>query len=157
MEPQQSYYTAHTDFEFPDDEPEQENEFRERALEMIRIMSLALYHVINSRTPNVTAFGVAYALGLTSVLGNERMAQRARKLGVNKSAISRAASKFLAESGLPPSLMMQQAEHAAVKRRPVKQLLPSDKKAPTQIMKAYKGIGGKSMNENQLVLDLFKA
>lgn len=101
MEPQQSYYTAHTDFEYPEDEQEQENEFRERALEMIRIMSLALYHVINSRTPNVTAFGVAYALGLTSVLGNERMAERARKLGVHKAAISRAASKFLAESGLP--------------------------------------------------------
>ena len=107
MEPQQSYYTAHTDFEYPEEGQEQENEFRERALEMIRIMSLALYHVINSRTPNVTAFGVAYALGLTSVLGNERMAQRARKLGVHKAAISRAASKFLAESGLPPSLMMR--------------------------------------------------
>ena len=62
MEPQQSYYTAHTDFEYPEEGQEQENEFRERALEMIRIMSLALYHVINSRTPNVTAFGVAYAL-----------------------------------------------------------------------------------------------
>ena len=84
MEPQQSYYTAHTDFEYPEEGQEQENVFRERALEMIRIMSLALYHVINSRTPNVTAFGVAYALGLTSVLGNERMAQRARKLGVHK-------------------------------------------------------------------------
>ena len=70
MEPQQSYYTAHTDFEYPEEGQEQENEFRERALEMIRIMSLALYHVINSRTPNVTAFGVAYALGLTSVLPN---------------------------------------------------------------------------------------
>ena len=39
MEPQQSYYTAHTDFEYPEDEQEQENEFRERALEMIRITS----------------------------------------------------------------------------------------------------------------------
>ena len=140
MEPQQSYYTAHTDFEYPEEGQEQENEFRERALEMIRIMSLALYHVINSRTPNVTAFGVAYALGLTSVLGNERMAQRARKLGVHKAAISRAASKFLAESGLPPSLMMQTPR----------------KKTPEQIMKAY-GTGKKRFEENQMILDLFKA
>ena len=80
MEPQQSYYTAHTDFEYPEEGQEQENEFRERALEMIRIMSLALYHVINSRTPNVTAFGVAYALGLTSVLGRScQKAGRGRK------------------------------------------------------------------------------
>lgn len=155
MEPQQSYYTAHTDFEYPEDEQEQENEFRERALEMIRVVSLALYHVINSRTPNVTAFGVAYALGLTSVLGNERMAQRARKLGVDRAAISRAASKFLAESGLPPSLMMQQTEHAAIKRRPVKRLEAPRKKAPEQIMRAYT-TGKKSFEENQLVLDLFK-
>ena len=155
MEPQQSYYTAHTDFEYPEDGQEQENEFRERALDMIRIMSLALYHVINSRTPNVTAFGVAYALGLKSVLGNERMAQRARKLGVHKAAISRAASKFLAESGLPPSLMMQQTEHAAMKRRPVKKLEAPRKKTPEQIMKAY-GTGKKRFEENQMILDLFK-
>ena len=156
MEPQQSYYTAHTDFEYPEDEREQENEFRERAMEMIRVVSLALYHVINSRTPNVTAYGVAYALGLTSVLGNERMAQRARKLGVNKSAISRAASKFLAESGLPPSLMKQQAEHAAVGRRPVKKLEMHNKKTPGKIMASYGGPSKKSFYENQLLLDFFK-
>ena len=156
MEPQQSYYTAHTDFEYPEEEHEQENEFRERAMEMIRVMSLALYHVINSRTPNVTAFGVAYALGLTSILGNERMAERARKLGVNKSAISRAASKFIAESGLPPSLMMQQAEHAAVGRRPVKKLEMHTKTASAKIMKSYMGAAKKGFSEKQLLLDFFK-
>ena len=83
------------------------------------------------------------------------MAERARKLGVHKAAISRAASKFLAESGLPPSLMMQQAEHAAMKRRPVKKLEAPRKKAPEQIMKAYT-TSKKNFEENQLVLDLFK-
>lgn len=111
-----SFYTAATDFEYPQDEPEAENEYREKALEMIRILSLALYHVLKSRTPSVSAFGIAYALGLTSVLGNERMASRARKLGVNKSAITRAAVKFLEESGLPPSILMQRT-HAPIKRR----------------------------------------
>lgn len=126
--PFSSFYTASTDFEYPQDEVMPDNEFREKALEMIRIMSLALYHVINSRTPNVTAFGVAYALGLTSVLGNERMAQRARKLGVNKSAISRAAMKFLDESGLPPSILMQKT-HKHTKPHQQRALKPCLKSA----------------------------
>lgn len=51
--------------------------------------------------------------------------------------------------------MMQQAEHAAMKRRPVKKLEAPRKKAPEQIMKAYT-TSKKNFEENQLVLDLFK-
>lgn len=110
--PFKSFYTASTDFEYPEDEPVEDNEFRERALEMIRVLSLALTHVINSKSPQVTAYGVAYAIGLTSVLGNTKMSDRAQILGVNRSALTRAATKFLEESGLPPSIFMQQVEHA---------------------------------------------
>ena len=54
------------------------------------------------------------------------------------------------------SLMMQQTEHAAMKRRPVKKLEAPRKKTPEQIMKAY-GTGKKRFEENQMILDLFKA
>lgn len=110
------FYVASTDFEYPEEEPEEDNEFRERALEMIRVLSLALTHVINSKSPQVTAYGVAYAIGLTSVLGNTKMSDRAQILGVNRSALTRAATKFLAESGLPPSIFMQQIEHAPMEK-----------------------------------------
>ena len=52
--------------------------------------------------------------------------------------------------------MMQQTEHAAMKRRPVKKLETPRKKTPEQIMKAY-GTGKKRFEENQMILDLFKA
>lgn len=111
-----SFYAASTDFEYPEEEQEEDNEFRERALEMIRVLSLALTHVINSKSPQVTAYGVAYAIGLTSVLGNTKMSDRAQILGVNRSALTRAATKFLEESGLPPSIFMQQIEHAPMEK-----------------------------------------
>ena len=51
--------------------------------------------------------------------------------------------------------MMQQAEHAAIKRRPIKKLEAPRKKGPEQIMKVY-NTGKKNFEENQLILDLFK-
>lgn len=157
MEIQESFYAAHTDFEYPEEEEADINEFRERALEMIRVMSLAMSFIVSSKTPNVAAFGVAYALGLTSVLGNERMAQRAKKLGVNKSAISRSASQFIAESGLPPSLMMQQCEHVASMRRTSSPIDLTGRKNPKSIMREYDVIKNTGGSGDQMLLNLFKA
>lgn len=157
MEIQKSFYAASTDFEYPEEEEDDVNEFRERALEMIRVMSLAMSFIVSSKTPNVAAFGVAYALGLTSVLGNERMAQRAKKLGVNKSAISRSASKFIAESGLPPSLMMQQCEHVASMRRAISPLDLKVRENPNLIMREYDGIKNAGGSDDQMLMNLFKA
>lgn len=76
-------------------------------IEMVRLLVLVCSFVLESRSPAVAISGVAYALGLPSIVGQESMRQRAALLGVNVSQISRSAWKFCRYAGIEPSMMMK--------------------------------------------------
>lgn len=83
------------------------SEFRNKSREMVRLLVLVCSFVLESRSPAVAISGVAYALGLPSIVGQESMRQRAAVLGVNVSQISRSAWKFCRYAGIEPSMMMK--------------------------------------------------
>ena len=83
------------------------SEFRNKSREMVRLLVLVCSFVLESRSPAVAISGVAYALGLPSIVGQESMRQRAALLGVNVSQISRSAWKFCRYAGIEPSSMMK--------------------------------------------------
>src|SRR5690349_14991381 len=70
------------------------NDYRDAGIAYLRIVSLALSHILEADNPQVAALGVAYSLGLISVLGNETMREAARRLNLSHGTISYHAKLF---------------------------------------------------------------
>lgn len=98
-------------------EPEGEvNEYREASLAYLQIVSLAISFITEANEPLTAAYGVAYALGLISVVGNTSMRAKARELGLSSGTLSHASRRFSKLAGLPPSALQQDEERISKAR-----------------------------------------
>jgi hypothetical protein len=92
------------------------NDYREAGIAYLRIISLAMSHILEADNAQVAALGVAYALGLISVVGNETMREAGRRLNLSSGTISYHAKLFGKKAGLPPSALMKSEEQAEQSR-----------------------------------------
>lgn len=82
-------YHPSVDFEYPDDEPEkQENALREACLRYLTLMDLATDYVASSQSPQVAAVAVQMALGLPSA-GGKSVSDTAAELNIGCAALSK--------------------------------------------------------------------
>jgi hypothetical protein len=99
-----------TPIDYLEPEDEEQNQYREASLAFLRIISLALSFILESEHPQTAAYGVAFALGLTSVLGEKSMRQIGRETGLSSATISNNAKRFSRYADLPPSPLMKSLE-----------------------------------------------
>ncbi len=93
-------------------EPLEEEPYRAAARQMLDFMNRALIFIIESRSKEISAWGVAYALGL-DVASRQPMAGIARQLKVTRAAISKETKEFQRGCSLPPSLTQKRAAACA--------------------------------------------
>jgi len=86
---------------------EETNEYRECALRFLTIISLALTYITEQDDSRVAALGVAFALGLVSVVGNKTMRELGKELNISSGTISFHSKRFSRAAGLPPSALMR--------------------------------------------------
>lgn len=104
-------YTHDVDWNSPDkilmelETPEKINDYRTASLHFMRLMSLAMSYIIESRDTLAAAYGVSYALGLSCA--DKSMRQIGRELNLSSGTISAHSKRFRQLTGLPPSLSQQ--------------------------------------------------
>jgi hypothetical protein len=109
-----SPYNVLIDFREPVDylEPETtSNETREAGLAFIRIISLAVAFILESKDKTAAAYGVAFALGLSSIT-DRSMREIGRELNLSSGTLSVYAKNFRRVAGLPPSLLQMDLDKA---------------------------------------------
>ena len=84
------------------DEGDVPNEYREISRKFLRALNLSLDFIVSSKSPQVAAWAVAYAMGSACCEGVS-MSDRAASLGVTPQALSKSAKQFQLLSGLPDS------------------------------------------------------
>ena len=92
------------------DEEDAVNEYREVASIYMRMLVLILDFILSSRSPVVSGWGVAYALGIDSLCQGQSMSNKAAELGVTPQAVSKRAKEFKEVSGLKESQYMYKAK-----------------------------------------------
>lgn len=101
------------DFLEPEDET---SEYREASLHFLRLISLAVGYIAESDNPQTAAYGVAYALGLVSIVGNKSQRELARELNLSSGTLSFHAKRFQRMAGLPNSCLLQVEERVTKAR-----------------------------------------
>jgi len=89
-------------------EPIPEEPYRVAARHMLDFMNRAMVFILESRSKEISAWGIAYALGL-DVASRQPMAGVARQLKVTRAAISKETKEFQRGCSLPPSLTQKRA------------------------------------------------
>ena len=84
------------------DEPDTPNEYREASLRYLHVMSSALDYITSNSSPHITAWAVAYALGMPCAAGMS-LTDRSAQLGCSVTALSKAARNFCSEVGIDSS------------------------------------------------------
>ena len=78
------------DFVYPDDEPATEqNHYREACKQYMRVLNIVLSYIIESDSPRMVAWAVAYALGADALCQGQSMTQRMKDLGMSPQALSK--------------------------------------------------------------------
>jgi hypothetical protein len=110
------YYNHHP---MEDIEPETpvENPTRAAGLAFIRIISLALAYIAAADEPLTATYGVAYALGLSSITEGKSMRKLGRELNLSHGTISFHARNFVEIANLPPSLQMRNEDEVEAARQ----------------------------------------
>jgi hypothetical protein len=114
------YTNDHIDYKTPIDylEPEEkeDNLYREAATKYLTIMSLTIGYILNSSDTLAAAYGVAYALGLGSVVDGKSMLAVSKEINVSTGTISNHAKNVRLITGLPPSSLMLDLERVDLYR-----------------------------------------
>lgn len=93
-----------------------DNPFHDAAVSYLRVISLALAHVVEADEPLTAAWGAAFALGLISVTEGRSMREIARELGLSHGTISWHSKTLSKKLNLPPSLLMKDESQAEKSR-----------------------------------------
>lgn len=78
------------------------NEYRLASVAFMRILNLSLAFLVESRSPHVAAFAIAYALG-SPVCEGRSISDQANNLGISPQALSKAILIFSKEIGINAS------------------------------------------------------
>jgi len=97
------------------------NEYRNASIHFLRVMSLAMSYIIESRDSLAAAYGVSYALGLNCA--DRSMRQVGRELNLSSGTISAHSKRFRLLTGLPPSLAQQPITRADNSRKAINKKL----------------------------------
>ena len=111
-------FEANIDYTEPVDilEPlENKNEYREASLHFLRILTLALMFIVESKDPVAAAWGVSFALNLSPE--GKSMRQIGLELNLSSGTVSHAAKSFRRYAGLPVSIYQQDLEQADQSRQ----------------------------------------
>lgn len=92
------------------------NEYREASLAFTRILTLAISYILESKDTKAASYGVAFALGISSVTDGKSMREIGRDLNLSHGTISVHAKRFRQITGLPPSLLQQDLDKAETSR-----------------------------------------
>ena len=89
------------DFVYPDDEPAtEENSYREASKRGLRVINIAISYILESDSPRMASWAVAYALGLDAICEGQSMTQRMRAMGMSPQALSKYTKEFQNEINL---------------------------------------------------------
>ena len=81
------------------------HEYREASVQFLRVISTAVSFIVESNSPHVAAWSVAYGIGL-AVCEGVSVSDRASSLGVSPQALSKQIKAFQHLASLPPSSYM---------------------------------------------------
>jgi len=85
------------------DEPETSSEYREAARRGLDIIVHATTFIVESSSPVISAYAVAYALGIDAVAEGVSLTDRASQLGCSVAALSKRVKEFQKLSEVSPS------------------------------------------------------
>lgn len=102
-------------------EPIDSDRTREQAAAMMGLINGVLEWIGNASDREVAYWQVAYALG--SIMCDESMTAKGKRLGVGHAAISKGARDFCETYGLPPSRWMKPESYAKQRREDVQSRL----------------------------------
>lgn len=92
------------DFIYPDDEDDDDvNPYRKASMHQLRILNIALSYIIDSESPRMASWAVAYALGVDGICEGKSITQRMKEVGMSPQALSKYTKKFQNEINLNES------------------------------------------------------
>lgn len=118
MTPLYKPFEANIDYTEPVDilEPlENKNEYREASLHFLRILTLAIAYILQSKDERAAAIGISFALGISEE--GKSMRQVGLELKLSSGTISHHCKSFRRFAGLPPSLLQQDLDQADQSRQ----------------------------------------
>lgn len=83
------------DFVYPDDEPStEENHYREASKQYMRVINIVLSYILESDSPRMASWAVAYALGSDAICQGQSITQRMKDMGMSPQALSKYTKQF---------------------------------------------------------------
>ena len=83
------------DFVYPDDEPATEqNHYREASKQYMRVINIVLSYILESDSPRMASWAVAYALGSDAICQGQSITQRMKDMGMSPQALSKYTKQF---------------------------------------------------------------